>query len=266
MLESLCGSKSVERILLFLFVNERCYGSELQRFLQVPLTPIQKALLRLEKGGILVSSLQGKNRVYQFHPSYPFLEELQTLLRKVYTLLPLSEKKRYTFVKPANGTKIDPQEKHKTNEILRAFWSRLSLVTSLSFTAHTRAKEETGWNGKGKAEVIVSSSETSTLLFQEKGTWKDKHGQEMDFSNRFRWTLDLDAGTIALEHLRRGPHHPVFLFHLAPSGENSLESIDSHLCGSDTYLGKVRFDHHGLQLSWRVIGPKKNEEIDCWYA
>jgi hypothetical protein len=38
MMEKLMGSKSVARILLFLLVNERCYGTQIQTLLQVPLT------------------------------------------------------------------------------------------------------------------------------------------------------------------------------------------------------------------------------------
>lgn len=93
MLKSLFGNRNVERILLFLFVNERCYGTQLQTLLRVPLTPIQKALLRLEKEGILQSDYEGKTRIYRFHPSCPLRWELEALLKKAYTLLPPQEKK-----------------------------------------------------------------------------------------------------------------------------------------------------------------------------
>ena len=92
---------------------------------------------------------------------------------------------------------------------------------------------------------------------------KDK---KFEFSNVFRWTLDRSAGVISLEHLRRGADHPVFLFHLAPSSKHSLSSVDSHLCEGDAYFGQVHFDRYSLRLNWRVIGPKKNEEIDYYYS
>ena len=93
MLNGLCGNKSVQKILIFLFVNGKCYGAQLQRLFKTPLTPIQKALLRLEKGGIIMSYFEGKTRLHQFNPAYPLLGELEQLLKKTYTLLPPPRKK-----------------------------------------------------------------------------------------------------------------------------------------------------------------------------
>jgi hypothetical protein len=87
----------------------------------------------------------------------------------------------------------------------------------------------------------------------------------MTFSNTFRWTLDLSAGMISLEHLRQGLNNPVFLFHLAPTGNEHLASVESHLCEEDVYLAQVAWDLHHIRLSWRVIGPQKNEEMEYYY-
>ena len=57
-----------------------------------------------------------------------------------------------------------------------------------------------------------------------------------------------------------------FLFHLAPSGKHSLSSVDSHLCGGDVYFGQIQFDRYSLCSNWRVMGPKKNEEIAYYYS
>lgn len=262
MLEALCGNKNVQRILIFIFVNGRCYGTQLHRSLKVPLTPIQKALNRLEKGGLILSYFEGKTRLYQFNPAYPLIVELENLLKKAYTLLPGHEKKEYYVAKEDLSTTSGRQEnKHK---ILNAFWEKLLTVRQLTFRAKTKSKEESGWNGKGTGEVVVIK-EGNALLFNEKGSWQNREGVEMKFSNVFRWTLDRSAGVISLEHLRRGPDHPVFLFHMAPSGNHALSSVDSHLCDGDTYFGQIHLDKYGLRLNWRVIGPKKNEEIDYFY-
>lgn len=262
MLEVLFGTKNVQNILIFLFVNGRCYGTQLHRCLQTPLTPIQKALNRLERGGLVVSYLEGKTKLYQFNPAYPLLAELENLLKKAYTLLPGHAKKNYYVIREDFSSNSGrPENKMKT---LNAFWEQLLTVKELTFKAKTKSKEEHGWDGKGNGEVMVSR-EGNTLLFNEKGTWQNKEGAEIRFSNVFRWTLDRSAGVISLEHLRRGHAHPVFLFHLAPSGSHSLSSVDSHLCAGDTYFGQIHFDKHGLRLNWRVIGPKKNEELDYYY-
>src|SRR5262245_42715244 len=95
MLDALFGNKNVRNILIFLFVNGKCYGAELQRLLKTPLTPLQNALARLEKGEIITSYFEGKTKLYQFNPACPLLEELQQLLKKAYILLPHQEKRHY---------------------------------------------------------------------------------------------------------------------------------------------------------------------------
>jgi hypothetical protein len=265
MLEVLCGNKNVQRILLSLFVNGKCYGTQLHRALKTPLTPLQKALNRLEKGGLVHSYYEGKTRIYQFNSTYPLMNELEQLLRKAYTLLSAQEKKEYYVVKE-DLKNIDIHEENKMH-ILLAFWDRLLSITGLTFHAKTQSKEEKGWNGKGQAEVTITKEGPNKILFNEKGIWQGQQGGvEVGFSNVFRWTLDRYAGVISLEHLRRGPEHPVFLFYLAPTGKRSLSSVDSHLCEGDAYFGQIRFDRYSLRLNWRVIGPKKNEEIDYYYS
>lgn len=258
MLEVLCGNKNIQRILLFLFVNGKCYGTQLHRALNTPLTPLQKALNRLEKGGLILSFTQGKTRLYQFNPAYPLLNELEQLLKKAYTLLPALEKKEYYVFKQDLIAAARPAQ------VLLSFWERLQRVQQVSFIAKTQSKESHGWNGKGKGEVIVKKEGANCLIFSERGNWGEK--MEVSFTNVFRWTLDRSAGVISLEHLRQGPENPVFLFHLAPCGKHSLASVDSHLCGGDTYFGQIHLDQHSLRLNWRVIGPKKNEEIDSYYS
>lgn len=263
MIEALCGSKNIQKILIFLFVNGKCYGAQLHRLLKSPLTPIQKALLRLEKGGIIVSYYEGKTRLYQFNPGYPLLVELEQLLKKAYTLLSPQEKKHYSVINERKASTGLVREENR--QTLVSFWKKLINIRHLSFSAKTKSQEEIGWNGKGKGEVSVSEEKENILIFTEKGTWQAKDGKEMDFSNIFRWTLDTDAGIISLEHLRRGYQQPVFLFHLAPLGNHSLSSVDSHLCDGDVYFGQIFFDKNSFRLSWRVIGPKKNEEINYTY-
>ena len=88
MLESLFGNVNIERVLFSLLVDERCYATQLKNKFNCSLSPIQQALERLEHGGIVVSFLEGRTRIYQFNPRYPFLEELKSLLEKGYLFLP----------------------------------------------------------------------------------------------------------------------------------------------------------------------------------
>lgn len=257
MLEPLFGTKNIEKILLFLFINGKSYGAELSRALKTPLTPLQKGLLRLERGGVILSYLEGRTRLYRFNPAYPPLPELETLLKKVYTLLPVQEKKRYYLLSR------DPSI--KKFDVLYAVWEALRKVTSVSLKSQSAQGSETV-NGKGRGEVTVMGEKGDILIFQEKGTLVNKEGQEFSFSNVFRWNLDRKAGLISLEHLRRGWNHPVYLFDLAPSTAHSLASVDSHFCGGDTYLGELIIESSSLRLHWRAIGPQKNEELDYYYS
>ncbi|PCI95941.1 transcriptional regulator [Candidatus Aerophobetes bacterium] len=95
MLEPIFGGKNVEKVFFYLLVNEKCYGGQLRRVFDQSLFPLQKALERLENGGILVSFLEGKTRLFQFNPRYPFLKELKAFLRKAYEFLPQEIKDQY---------------------------------------------------------------------------------------------------------------------------------------------------------------------------
>ncbi len=95
MLESIFGSKTIEKILFYLLKNDQSYGSQLSKIFQESLSSFQKGLDRLEAGGILVSFRQGKTIIYQFNPRYPFLRELKNFLEKAYLFLPQEFKDRY---------------------------------------------------------------------------------------------------------------------------------------------------------------------------
>jgi hypothetical protein len=265
MLKAVFGNQNVGRILLFLFVNEKCYASQIQSLLQVPLTPIQKALIRLEKEELIYSHCEGKTRIYQFNPSHPLRFELEALLKKAYTLLPSQEKKRYCFIhKPKLRFKEEGERVRRQKNILLLFWEQLAKVKHLTLSAKSKGAHEQSTK-MGKAEVVITSPSASSLVFQEKGHWLLEQLPSSAFTNSFRWTLDVNASLITLEHLRYGPTHPVFLFHFTPFGPHMLETVDAHLCNQDTYLGNIAWDHKRIEFRWRIIGPNKNDELTYYY-
>jgi len=259
MLEGLFGNKNVQKVLLFLFVNNTCYGTQMQRILRTPLTSLQNALSRLEKGKIITSYYVGKTKLFQLNPTFPLQTELEQLLKKAYTLLSPQDKKLYSLVQQ------DQAERRSLEPMLTSFWERLKSVSHFTRQAHSRSKEEKGWEGKGKGDVLVVRQSDSVLIFHERGSWKVEQGKDIEFSNIFRWTFDRRACLISLEHLRLGPDHPVFLFHLAPMRHNLLASVESHLCEEDSYLAQIPWDQDCIRLNWRVIGPRKNEELEYCY-
>jgi predicted transcriptional regulator len=262
MLSALMGSKNVERILLFLLINEKCYGMQLHRLLNTPLTPIQKGFSKLEKAGVVQSLYEGKTRYYRFNPMYPLKKELEGLLRKAYELLPVQVKRGY-YIPETVFSKSPLLSLKQSQEILLECWARLKSVemleTQATLSSDTLVKQ-------GTADVKVITEGTSVVHFHESGVWQLEKEKEIQFSNTLRWTLDMSSGTIALEHLRHGAGKPVFLFHLKPKSLNLLVSIDSHLCGSDAYFGQVQLGPHYLQLSWKIVGPKKNDRIESLYS
>lgn len=88
MLEYLFANKNVEKILMYLCLHEKANATELRRAFGSALNHIQKTLRKLEEGGLLASFLEGKTRVFQWNPRYPFLEEIQAIAKKAYSFLP----------------------------------------------------------------------------------------------------------------------------------------------------------------------------------
>ena len=84
----LFSSKYCEAILFYVLMNGSCYGTEVSQVFETSLSPIQSTLDKLENSGVFVSQLVGKTRVYQFNPRYPFLVEMQELLKKAYSYIP----------------------------------------------------------------------------------------------------------------------------------------------------------------------------------
>ncbi len=258
MLSTLLGSKSAERILLFLLVNEYACAAEVQKALGIPLTPLQSAFRKLEKAEILSSLRQGKRKLYRFNAYYPLLDELKLLLKKGFIALPLENKQAF-FPRANSWTTLikNPFALQKRKSVcLASFWKRLLSVHSVSIEAPP--------GKRAFGSVSISIEKQNTLLFSEKGYWIEP--QEIEFTNALRWTFDYEAGLISLEHLRYGPARPVFLFHLTPNSSKSFQSVNSHSCREDCYFGRIGFTEKNVQFSWRILGPRKNETLFYIYS
>jgi hypothetical protein len=107
MLEPLFGSVNRERVLFFISARGEGYARDIARFFATDLTPVQRQLDTLERGGILASRLAGRTRLYTFDPRYPFLAELTALLAKAVSFYPQEEQDRLLLVRqrPRRGGK-----------------------------------------------------------------------------------------------------------------------------------------------------------------
>lgn len=255
MLTPLLGSKNAERVLLFLLVNGSCYASELQKTFAIPLTPIHSILRKFEKANILIIDRHQKMKSYCFNPDYPLLQELKALLKTAFVHLLPEEKRRY--FPPKATARISSKDTFKQKKqvaiCLDLFWQRLQKVSQVTIQTQSA--------GQAFGSVLVTKEKTGELVFTEKGQWADQVPSEMQFSQTLRWTIDHSAGLISLEHLHYGKARPVFLFHLAPIGAKSLQSVDSHFCFQDCYFGRIEFNDQHIRFLWRILGPRKNEVL-----
>ena len=95
MLEPVFGNATIEKILLALEVYGQAYPAGLAKLFGIPVNGIQQQLKRLEDGGVVVSLIVGRTRLYQFNPRYAFLKELKALIQKALQYLPEKEIQKY---------------------------------------------------------------------------------------------------------------------------------------------------------------------------
>jgi hypothetical protein len=94
-LEGLFGNPVIEKIFFTLFVYGEGYPLGMAKNFDEPVNKFQQQLKRLEDGGVIVSRLVGRVRLYTFNPQFPFVEELKTLIAKAFAFVPKKEKALY---------------------------------------------------------------------------------------------------------------------------------------------------------------------------
>lgn len=95
MLEILLGNKTAERVLLYLANYGQGYPREIAATYGSSVSVVLKQLTRLENGGILVSRMIGRTRLYELNPRWYFQKELKVLLDKALAALPAEELKTH---------------------------------------------------------------------------------------------------------------------------------------------------------------------------
>ena len=94
MIEILLGSQNSERVLLFILAREKGYAAEISRFYDTAINGIQQQLEKFENGGVLVSQMIGRTRLYSFNPRYPFLIALKQLLSEAISFYPKEDQEK----------------------------------------------------------------------------------------------------------------------------------------------------------------------------
>jgi DNA-binding MarR family transcriptional regulator len=88
MYETLFGNAVAEKVLLYIANYGEGYINKIAQTYGVSPSQVQKQLVRLEAGGILVSRLTGNLRIFTFNPRLGIRKELITLLEKELELMP----------------------------------------------------------------------------------------------------------------------------------------------------------------------------------
>ncbi len=108
MLASLFGSVNQERVFIYLLARHRGYAREIARFFDASLSPIQKAMEKLETAGVLVSRAVGSTREYEFNPRYPARTELSALLNRALSLYPSELREKLLVIRSRPRRKGKP--------------------------------------------------------------------------------------------------------------------------------------------------------------
>ena len=95
MLESIVGSATAEKVLLYLQNYEQAHGRGIAAAFGLAQSQVQKQLRKLESGGVLVSRLAGRTRLYEWNPRNVLVPPLRALLQVALEALPPAEQQRY---------------------------------------------------------------------------------------------------------------------------------------------------------------------------
>jgi hypothetical protein len=95
MLEGLVGNSTAEKVLLYLVSYNEGHTSGIAQTFSLPKSQVQKQLLRLENGGIVVAQTKGSLRMFQINPRCPYKAELIALIEKVLAILPREDIEKY---------------------------------------------------------------------------------------------------------------------------------------------------------------------------
>jgi DNA-binding transcriptional ArsR family regulator len=107
MLAELFGSQTTEKCLLFISALGESYSLEIAKTFKISRTQVSRTLNKLEQAGILVGQEKGRTRIYRLSKSWFLSKELELLLQKALSNVPLDQQERY-FMK-----RMRPRKKNK---------------------------------------------------------------------------------------------------------------------------------------------------------
>lgn len=107
MLAELFGSQTTEKCLLFISAMGESYALEIAKVFEISKTQVVRTLTKLEQADILVGQEKGRTRIYSLNKSWFLAKELNTLLQKALSNIPIDQQEIY-FMK-----RMRPRKKNK---------------------------------------------------------------------------------------------------------------------------------------------------------
>lgn len=108
MLNDLFGSQTTEKCLLLIAAIGESYGLEIANTFKISKTQVTRTLVKLEQADILLGQEKGRTRVYSLNKSWLLAKELNALLQKALSNVPIDEQEKY-FMK-----RMRPRKKNKS--------------------------------------------------------------------------------------------------------------------------------------------------------
>lgn len=107
MLAELFGSQTTEKCLLLIAAIGESYALEIANTFEISKTQVARTLTKLEQSDILLGQDKGRTRIYSLNKSWILSKELNTLLQKALSCVPLDQQEKY-FMK-----RMKPRKKNK---------------------------------------------------------------------------------------------------------------------------------------------------------
>lgn len=95
MYPSLFGNPTAEKVLLYIANYGEGHTRAIAAIYEIPPSQIYQQLIRLEKGGILVSRILGRTKIFTFNPRLAIKKTLSLLLEEILMLYPTDLQKKY---------------------------------------------------------------------------------------------------------------------------------------------------------------------------
>ncbi len=108
MLAELFGSQTTEKCLMFIVAMGGSYALEIANTFKISKTQVARTLVKLEQADILVGQDKGRTRIYTLNKSWFLGKELNVLLLKALSNIPMDQQEKY-FMK-----RQSPRKKNKS--------------------------------------------------------------------------------------------------------------------------------------------------------